>query len=74
MRRKDLSDITITDIEKLIQDEVTENKYLEYKLKIHLKDEGKIQFLSEVCAFANSSGGDIIIGIKENSITGRTVY
>lgn len=70
MRRKDLSDITIADIEKLIQDEVTENKYLEYKLKIHLKGEGKIQFLSEVCAFANSSGGDIIIGIKENSITG----
>lgn len=70
MRRKDLSCITISDLEKLIKDEVTENKYVEYKLKVHLKGEGRINFLSEICAFANSNGGDLIIGIKENSSTG----
>ena len=62
---KKVEDITIKDINQLLNDDVVENRFLEYKREI---DGGKYrndEFLADFVAFANSSGGDLIIGIEE---------
>ncbi|MEP0815198.1 MAG: ATP-binding protein [bacterium] len=66
MFNKPLANLTIEDIEELIIKEVPESNTLDYKEEIYpLNDDGKSEFLRDVCAFANSEGGLIIIGIKE---------
>ena len=55
-------------IERLKDDRVAESKKIEYKLKIDLEtDNGKKEFLKDVSAFANTSGGELIIGVSEQS-------
>ena len=70
MLTKKLSDITIEDVYNLIEDEVCENKFLDYKSALNLEtpDERK-EFLADITAFANADGGDIVFGIKEDSDT-----
>lgn len=65
---KKLESITIGDLQNLIENEVGEGKTIEYKsiLKIDSGDERK-EFLADITSFANTDGGDIIFGIKENS-------
>jgi hypothetical protein len=47
---------------------LSESKTLEYKKELNLKsDSEKKEFLKDVSAFANTSGGDIIYGIAEKS-------
>jgi len=70
MLLKKLSDITLSDINDLISNEVSEGKSLEYKSELtnSTRDEKK-EFLADITSFANSDGGDIIFGIKEDSNT-----
>lgn len=70
MISKKLNDITLSDIQELINNEVGESKTIEYKSELHIEqgDERK-EFLSDITSFANSEGGDLIYGIKENSDT-----
>lgn len=64
---KKLQDITEEDLHNLIKNKVIENKTLEYKEKLNLsKDNDKKEFLADITAFANSEGGYIIYGIREN--------
>lgn len=58
-----LENITIINIDTLVENNIVENKYLEYKKELGNRD----SFLAEVCAFANTSGGDLIYGIEEDS-------
>lgn len=62
--------ITQSSIQRLIDDQVTEGQDLEYKQNIFPdgKFDGKIKnkMLKEVTAFANSTGGTMIIGIEED--------
>lgn len=54
-------------IKALIENKIAENKVLEYKQSVQLaKDEQTKEFLFDVSSFANSAGGAIIIGIKED--------
>ncbi len=53
-------------IENLITGEVAESKTLEYKQKLPgSSDDDRKEFLADVSAFANTSGGDLIYGISE---------
>ena len=61
-----LDALTLNDISDLINNKITENKYIEYKREFSNKDSDKTKFLCEVCAFANSAGGDLIYGIEED--------
>lgn len=62
-----IGNIVENDIKILIDEHVGEQKYLEYKrmLPDHT-NESKHNFLATVVSFANTQGGLIIYGIKEN--------
>lgn len=61
-----LEDITEKELQSLVDNQVRENKVLEYKeaLPGNANDDKK-EFLADVSAFANASGGDLLFGIRE---------
>ena len=76
---KSIKDLTLEDIRKLILEEVPEDESIEYKKTLPAKkgidtwfSEQKIgeyarnQIVSEIVAFANRSGGTLVIGIDES--------
>lgn len=66
MINKPFEEITIEDIKNLKESSVAEGKTIEYKEKVDIKTVGgKKEFLGDVSSFANTIGGDLIIGIKE---------
>lgn len=66
MINKPFEEITKEDIESLISNEVAESKTLEYKEELPGSSDGdKKEFLYDISAFANASGGDILYGIAE---------
>jgi len=65
MIQKNFNEITKADIDFLIDNKISEVKTLEYKEKLPgSQDSDKKEFLADISSFANSSGGDIIYGIK----------
>ena len=53
-------------IAALVNEKVAERKILEYKEKLPDGTDGaKKEFLADVCSFANSSGGDVIFGVRD---------
>ena len=68
MLEKPLNEITEEDLKSLIENEVTEQKTLEYKQKLPGNtDSEKKEFLADISSFANANGGDIIYGIAEEN-------
>lgn len=72
-------EITADHLRKLVENGVEESRTLEFKADYGqangrsrtLNDEQKKELLADVSSFANTSGGDILFGIKEES--GRAV-
>ncbi len=65
---KPLHEITENDLQRLIDDQVVENRQLEYKRELPgTRNEDKKQFVRDVVSFANSAGGHIIYGIAESN-------
>jgi predicted HTH transcriptional regulator len=65
MIHKKLEDISIDDINSLIENEISESRDLEYKRELHFdKKEAKQELLLDLCAFANAVGGDLIVGME----------
>jgi len=63
---KPLDQIAKQDIDDLVANERQENKVLEYKEDLPGNtDADKKEFLADVSAFANASGGDLIYGVVE---------
>ena len=72
MIKKPWEQITNADIESLVADAVPEGHTLDYKQE--LPDESpkaKLDFLTDVVAFANASGGDLIYGVREKRVEGK---
>jgi hypothetical protein len=64
---RDLSIISEDDIQAITSARTAEGTYLEFKRDLPRSDaSGRHEFLADVSAFANSSGGDLIYGIDEN--------
>ena len=62
-----LEQINYADIERLVQDEWPEGKTVDYKREVYgAKDEDKKELLKDVSSFANTLGGDILIGVDED--------
>lgn len=67
MIAKPIESIVEADLQALIDNRVPESKQLDYKRALpDGSDAGKVKFLKEVTAFANTQGGDLIYGIGEN--------
>lgn len=69
---KDLSEVTKEDLLQLIKNQVSESRLLDYKQELpeDTRDARK-EFLADITAFANASGGEIIYGIEEERIDGK---
>jgi hypothetical protein len=68
MIQKPIDSIVKSDLLYLIDNSVLEKKTLDYKVNFSgNSDEDKREFLKDITSFANSSGGDIIYGIKEEN-------
>jgi len=66
MIAKKLADILSADIEALVSNSVAENTTLEFKRDLPGgSDDAKREFLADVSALANTSGGDILYGVDE---------
>lgn len=66
MINKRLENITFSDVQFLLDNEIKESRTLEYKSILpHDGESAKIPFLASVCALANTEGGDILFGVKE---------
>jgi hypothetical protein len=62
----DIEEVGPNHIAALVSEKVAERKLLEYKEKLPEGTDGaKKEFLADVCSFANSSGGDIVFGIRD---------
>lgn len=64
---KNIKDITLKDIDTLIQDQVPESRILDYKRDLYTGiDKDKKDFLIDVSALANTVGGYLVIGVEES--------
>lgn len=65
---KQLEDLDLSDLQKLVTDEVSEITRVDYKssLQINTGDE-KREFLNDVSSFANTKGGYLIFGVQETA-------
>src|SRR6266540_4021353 len=69
---KPITSITKQDIDDLVSNAVSESRTLEYKEIVPGKTDGeKYEFLADISSFANSSGGDILYGIREKRDQGK---
>jgi hypothetical protein len=67
MLHKAINTITEADLQRLVDEGRREDVQLEFKQALPgNSDDGKKEFLKDVAAMANSSGGDIIYGIRED--------
>ncbi len=67
MLDKRLEDVAVGDIQALVENSVLERKTLEYKSELPEKiDDSKREFLKDVSSFANTLGGDLIYGVRED--------
>jgi hypothetical protein len=66
LRNKRLDSVSEADLQELVDNNVREVKTVEYKQALPgNSDSDRREFLYDVSSFANSSGGDLIYGMKE---------
>jgi len=64
----ELNEITEEHLKALIQNRQRESQTLDYKRQLPNADsDGHREFQSDICAFANASGGDLILGLTEDT-------
>lgn len=64
---KPLNQITYADIDQFVQEKWPEGKTVDYKRDSYgNRDEDKKELLKDVSSFANTQGGDILIGVDED--------
>lgn len=65
---KKLADISIEDLQSLVDSNTQEHRTLEYKAALPNDSDGdKKEFLADISSLANTDGGDLIFGLKETA-------
>lgn len=62
---KPLWEIGEDDLHELIDGGVTEGRTIEYKLELGGRDRDRREFLADVSSFANTAGGHLLLGVRE---------
>ena len=66
-----IGEIDEDDLNALVTNQVIESKTIEYKESLPGNSLGeKKEFLADVCSFANTAGGDLILGLTEDRDSG----
>lgn len=66
LRHISLDAITEADLQRLVQDQVAEKRDIDYKAATYgNRDQDYGEFLADVSSFANTVGGEIVIGMTE---------
>jgi hypothetical protein len=64
---KSINEIQAADIDRLVANAVEEGSQLDYKQAlVRGSRDDKKEFIADVCAFANTRGGDLVYGIEQN--------
>jgi Schlafen, AlbA_2 len=64
---KKIEHVTETDLDTLVTLEIPESRVVDYKRdSIGSSDKDRYEFLADVSSFANSTGGELIIGVAES--------
>lgn len=62
-----LAEVTNEEIEILVTEHITERQHLEFKVAIeHKSDDDRFETLCDIASLANSGGGYLIIGIRDD--------
>ena len=62
-----IGDIMQLHINALVADGISEGRELDYKRRLPAGPDKRIEFLKDVTAFANTTGGDLVFGIEEET-------
>jgi hypothetical protein len=65
LHKADLRDVTFADMEALKDNQIPESHTLDYKRDFPSDKEGRLSLAADVVAFANTRGGDLILGADE---------
>jgi len=66
MLNKPFNEVCFEDIQALKTNGIEEGKSIDYKMEIHLDSSSqRKEFAADITSFANTSGGDLIIGVSE---------
>ena len=64
----DFDALAVDDLRRLVDNQVPESRMLEYKQDFWKADrDGTKEFLADIVAFANTQGGNLVVGIQETS-------
>jgi hypothetical protein len=71
---KRIEELTLADLQSLVEGGVREGKQIEYKLTLpSWNRSGKIEFLADVSSFANVAGGYLLYGVDEEKGVAKNV-
>lgn len=71
----DWDSLSAEDVVDAVENQVPEGREIEYKRELDVTDDNHKQtFVGEVCSFANTDGGDLIIGIQEANGSAGILY
>ncbi len=64
---RSIDEISDTEIERLVAEHACERRYLEFKVTVNVRsDPDRLEILRDIVSMANSGGGYLIIGIRDD--------
>jgi Putative DNA-binding domain len=65
LQKADLREVSFADLQALKDNQVSESHTLDYKRDFPIDREGRLSLAADIVAFANTRGGDLILGVEE---------